>query len=330
MPEKCQCRRRADATIAFLLLLPFGMVGCGGADGPGSGGADVGVADSAMVEGLELVSPLGRELHARSDTQGRILAADATLAEDPDNVELIIAAGIARSSVWQYRDAIHLYDRAAQLAPENPWVFRHRGHRYISTRRFVDAVADLERAVTLDSLSFDILYHLGLARYLAGDFDGASREYRRCFRHANNPELLQLEASGELGEGYRSCMTLAVDEDTRVAITDWLYRALRRSGHHDEAAQLLESITEGMDVSDNLSYYEALLFYKGLRTEEQILDRSLLSGNQLQTIGYGVGNWYLVEGDTARAHALFQEIVEGEEWPAFGFIAAETELARAR
>ncbi|MEX2527220.1 MAG: tetratricopeptide repeat protein [Gemmatimonadota bacterium] len=322
MPEKRQFPRRVNVAFAFLVVLPFGLLGCGGSDVP---------APEAGGDGsLELVSPLGRELHSQTETQGRILAADAALAEDPDNVDLLIAAGIARAGVWQYNDAIAMYDRAAQLAPENPWVFRHRGHRYISTRRFVDAVADLERAAALDSLSFDILYHLGLARYLAGDFDGAAREYRRCFRHATTPALLELEASGELGEGYRSCMSLAVDDDTRVAITDWLYRAQRRSGHHEEAAQLLESVTEGMDVSDNLSYYQALLFYKGLRTEEEILDRSLLSGNQLQTMGYGVGNWHLVEGDTARAHALFREIVEGEEWPAFGFIAAETELARAR
>jgi hypothetical protein len=45
---------------------------------------------------------------------------------------------------------------------------------------------------------------------------------------------------------------------------------------------------------------------------------------------YGVGNWYLVRGDTVRARDWFKRAVASGGWPAFGFLAAEAELARLR
>jgi hypothetical protein len=46
------------------------------------------------------------------------------------------------------------------------------------------------------------------------------------------------------------------------------------------------------------------------------------------TLSFGLGNWYLVKGDTTRARALFQRSIASGGWPAFGFIASEAELAR--
>ena len=46
------------------------------------------------------------------------------------------------------------------------------------------------------------------------------------------------------------------------------------------------------------------------------------------TVGYGIGNWHLYNGRPAQARQVFQNIVAGKEWAAFGFISAEAELAR--
>jgi len=46
------------------------------------------------------------------------------------------------------------------------------------------------------------------------------------------------------------------------------------------------------------------------------------------TLSYGLGNWYLLKGDTARARAAFERAVASGGWPAFGFIAAEQDLRR--
>jgi hypothetical protein len=43
-----------------------------------------------------------------------------------------------------------------------------------------------------------------------------------------------------------------------------------------------------------------------------------------------VGNWYLVNGDTQMAQQIFERVLAGRSWSAFGYIAAEAELARMR
>ena len=45
---------------------------------------------------------------------------------------------------------------------------------------------------------------------------------------------------------------------------------------------------------------------------------------------YGVGAWYLVNGRDADARRVFDQILAGTDWPSFGFLAAEAEVARAR
>ncbi len=48
----------------------------------------------------------------------------------------------------------------------------------------------------------------------------------------------------------------------------------------------------------------------------------------IATQGYGVGNYYYVTGDREQARRVFERVVSGAGWNAFGFIAAEAELAR--
>ena len=51
---------------------------------------------------------------------------------------------------------------------------------------------------------------------------------------------------------------------------------------------------------------------------------------QQTTLAYGIGNWHLVRGDTARAREWFERSVRSGGWPAFGFIVSEAELRRLR
>ena len=50
----------------------------------------------------------------------------------------------------------------------------------------------------------------------------------------------------------------------------------------------------------------------------------------METVGFGVANWMIVQGDTAGAVALLEELVQDPWWPGFGRLAAEAELARQR
>jgi hypothetical protein len=68
--------------------------------------------------------------------------------------------------------------------------------------------------------------------------------------------------------------------------------------------------------------------YKGHVAPEELLDVETANELDLATLGYGLGNWYLYNGDIKRAEAVFRRVTSGPYWPAFGFIAAEVELAR--
>jgi tetratricopeptide (TPR) repeat protein len=259
---------------------------------------------------------------ARADSDGAIAKADAALAADPRNVELILAAARARDVALQFHAAIDVYTRGLAIAPDDVRLLRFRGHRYISIRRFDLAVADLRKAVAIAPSSFDVTYHLGLAHYLRGEFGEAARIYRSC-----------LEATTDrapLPQGWRSCTTTRATDNDRVAVTDWLYRALRRAGRHEEANALLPAITSTMKVGENEAYYTALRFYGGAVAEDAAMTPVTKNENRLVTVGYGVATFHLAGGNESRACVLLQRIADEPNWNAFGVIAAEVDLAERR
>jgi tetratricopeptide (TPR) repeat protein len=268
----------------------------------------------------ELTTLLGKPVFARADADGAIAKADAALAADPKNVDLLLAAARTRDAALQFHAAIELYGRGLALAPRDVRLLRFRGHRYISVRRFDLAAADLEQAVALAPSSFDVTYHLGLAHYLRGDYEAAARVYRSC---------LDAKVPGPLPAGWRSCTTTRDTANDRVAVTDWLYRSLRRAGRHDEARALLAPFTAGLTVGENEAYYTALRFYRGDIDEAAALTATTKNENRLVTIGYGLAVHAGANGDGERACDLLQRIAAEPNWNAFGVIAAEADLARS-
>ena len=277
---------------------------------------------------VEARSLLGEPLYAREDTKGVIAMVDAELATNPNDIELLLTAGAIRGELWHYNAAIEVYTKALQMTPDDWRPYRHRGHRYISTRRFDEAAADLEKARQLSMFSFDVSFHLGLTYYLQGRFSEAAEEFGRCMALAEDPAALAMEVSGDLGENFRSCMFIARNLTTQILITDWMYRALRRADRDTEAAELLETIAPDLSMDTEPSHYLNLLFYKGVRSEEEIMNVTKIPNYRFETLAYGVANHRLVEGNTEQAVELLTIIAQDERWPGFGRIAAEADLAR--
>ena len=247
-------------------------------------------------------SPAGVTYRSLADT-GAIAAAEAALSGDPDNVELILALGLAQAGRQQYREAIATFTKGIALAPDDPVLYRWRGHRYLSVRELDSARADLERGLLLDSLCYGCLYHLGIVRYVTGDYDGAAAAFARALPIAPNP-----------GE--------------RAGSIDWSWMALSRAGRAPEAKAMVEGHADSLPEGN--SYTRRLSLYRGEIDPALVVTPADTSGTDLATLSYGVGNWYLVHGDTTRARAWFGRAVQSGGWPAFGFIAAEAELRRLR
>jgi tetratricopeptide (TPR) repeat protein len=330
-------RLTRKGALALLLAAALVVAGCGGGV---DGGEDAGTAGAALIlpddaQGPEVTSLIGVPLYRpvlpddrRAELQANLDAAAAAYRAAPDDEESIIWYGRRLAYLSRYNDAIAVYSRGLELHEGSYKLLRHRGHRYITTRQLDAAVADLQRAaelaadapveiepdgapnaldIPLSNVHFNIWYHLALAHYLRGDFEAARDAWLTCMRYADNDDLL-------------------------VATTDWLYMSHRRLGEDAEAAALLEPISGDMEIIENDSYLRRLLMYKGEIAPEELLDLRAESDPDIAlniaTQGYGVGNWYLVNGDEQAARDVFERIVEGTSWAAFGYIAAEAELAR--
>lgn len=131
----------------------------------------------------------------------------------------------------------------------------------------------------------------------------------------------------DLLPAWLECLEVSANDDMQVATRDWLYMTYRRLGRDGEAARVLEPVHADMEILENHAYHQRLLMYKGEIDPDSLLDVDSDDPVQVATYGYGVGNWHLYNGDTTRASEIFRRILERPNWAAFGYIAAEAELA---
>ncbi|MGE5743462.1 MAG: hypothetical protein ACM368_05990, partial [Gemmatimonadota bacterium] len=76
------------------------------------------------------------------------------------------------------------------------------------------------------------------------------------------------------------------------------------------------------------AYAQRLRLYRGEIGPEAVITPADTEDIAVATLSYGLGNWYLVRGDTTQARAWFERSVTSGGWPAFGFIVSEIELRR--
>lgn len=288
------------------------------------------LTDDKPVIGLDgrIFSAPEPSAKAKTRLDSNLAVAQKNFDENP-SAENYIWLGRRQAYLYHYSGAIRTFSEGIEKFPESYKLFRHRGHRYITTREFDKALADLQQAAALmprapeiepdgqpnrinkplSTTQFNVWYHLGLAHYLKGDFESASKAYAECMKVSNNDDLI-------------------------CATADWLYMTYQKIGMKDEAQKILDRIpADTMNIVENDSYYLRLQMYKGLIPPDDLLKVSAENEDvdlALATQGYGVGNWYLAKGDTARAVEIFRQVVNGKHFAAFGFIAAEAELHRLR
>lgn len=324
-------RRRSSPFLSLTVALGVPLVAGCAADGGPDGSMMDGVP---LPPGVEAISFLGDTLRSAELPpevlevyQARYDEAAAELADNPEDVDALIWMGRRTAYLGQYREAIDTYTHALSLHPGDARLYRHRGHRYLTVREPDNAIADFRRALELtegepdqvepdglpnamniptSTLQFNIWYHLALGHYVQGELE-------------------------EAAEAQRGCLDVAVHPDSVVACSYWLYMTLIRLGEEEEANEVLAEIHEDMEIIESTAYLNLLLLFKGERSIEDVVgpagtDVSL----QSTTTAYGVGVWHLLNGRTEAAHEAWERILEGRsQWAAFGYIAAEGELARS-
>jgi tetratricopeptide (TPR) repeat protein len=232
---------------------------------------------------------------------GSVRRAQAAVSADPRNVALIIQLGTAMAGPRQFREAIETFTRGLEIDPDNAMLYRWRGHRYLSVREYDRAIADFMRGLSLDPDNYGIWYHLGVWRFIHGDFVAAAAAFARAQRIA--PDAGELAGS-----------------------VDWRWMSLARAGRLAAADSLLRGRPDSLQTSN--AYRQRLRLYRGEIGPEAVITAADTGDVTVATLSYGLGNWYLVRGDTVRARDWFERAITSGGWPAFGFMAAEADLRR--
>ncbi|NHJ46960.1 MAG: hypothetical protein FK733_04150 [Asgard group archaeon] len=247
--------------------------------------------------------------------------------KDTTNAENLIWLGRRVAYLGRFRDAISIFTRGIKEFPNDARMYRHRGHRFITLRLFKLAVEDFTKAsqlikdtkdetepdgmpnargIPVSSLHSNIWYHLGLAHYLNDDYSNALIAYKKCMKIS------------KLADNY-------------VSTGHWMYMTLRLLDKEKEANEILENVTDDMDIIENHQYYDCLLMYKGKIDPEELLEKARQQGGfALATVGYGIANWYYYNKQEAKAIELFNEIMKLKNWASFGYIAAENDLKKIK
>jgi tetratricopeptide (TPR) repeat protein len=244
---------------------------------------------------------------------------------DSSNADHIIWYGRRLAYLARYDEAIAIFSKGISLHPTDARMYRHRGHRYLTTRCYDKAIADFEKAVELikgkkdqiepdgipnakntptSSLQSNIWYHLGLAYFLKREYTKAEEAYKNCLKVSNNPDMY-------------------------VATANWYYITLWKLEKVAKANALLKKISKKTKLIENTDYQTILLIYKGEQNPAEIRTKFLDDTSPLSnaTIGFGLANYYLSIGHAAEGVDLLGRVIDGPQWASFGYMAAETMLA---
>jgi len=270
---------------------------------------------------IETVTLLGDTLMSPEIKEGKSLdqfkLAQNNYFRDQENPEMLIWYGRRVAYLGYFKEAIKIYTLGIEKFPYDARFYRHRGHRYISTRQYDNAINDFKRAlelvdgkedqiepdglpnsknIPLSTLHGNIWYHLGLAYYLKNDMNNAAKSFSdRSVTHKF--------------------------DDNIVSSAHWLYMIYRRQNKIEQSNSIVENISKDMDIIENMSYHQTSLFHKGLIKESEInIDEVAL---------YSIANWYIYEkNDTLKAKDYFKELLDTGNPFSFAYIAAESDWKR--
>ena len=273
------------------------------------------------IQTIETITVLGDTLHSPEIKDGKSFdqfkSAKTTYFDDQNNAEALIWYGRRTAYLGYFQEAIKLFTLGIKNHPNDARFYRHRGHRYISTRQYDKAISDFKKAVLLidgkenqsepdglpnpkniplSTLHGNIWYHLGLAYYLKNDMENALNSF-------NNRSVTHKY------------------DDNIVSGGHWLYMINRRLGKIGEANTVVNKVHKDMDIIENMSYHQSCLFYKGeLQESEMKMDEVAL---------YTLANWYVYEkNDTIKAKEYYQNLLEKGNPYSFAYIAGESDWNR--
>jgi tetratricopeptide (TPR) repeat protein len=253
------------------------------------------------------------EVRARLEEDLAIARAQFEVA--PEREDSFIWLGRRLGYLTRWEEAIEVFTRGLGLHPESYKLYRFRARHRARNRQLDLAIEDYRRAAELiagqqDSFEPDgiinarnqflgtyksnIYYYLGQTSYAVGDYETTVSEMTRSALEPLGPS-----------------------EDRKVSTAYWLYLAHRKLGQEEQARAAVAEVADDWEMIENLTYYQAVLYFKGLRTEEELLPE----GDSI--IKFAIAMEKSFRGEQEAAEQMWLDIVNAS---AQGFWPAEAEL----
>ncbi len=132
---------------------------------------------------------------------------EASLALDPQNLDLLVKLGNAYFDTNEPRRSIEYYERALEIKPDMPYVQADCGAMYRQIGQPDKAIELFRKAIELDPDLAQAYFNLGaVLRTEKNDPKGAAEAWRKYLELTPNPdpqirELLRGEIEAALGDG---------------------------------------------------------------------------------------------------------------------------------
>ncbi len=283
--------------------------------------------NSKVEKALQAYSLSGKPLYATSPEPKVLAKSDSIINSISSKHELtendFIDIGKQLVATARYKEAVDNYTEGLKKFPDSFKLLRLRGHRYLTLRKLDLVVKDLLKARTLiksqpdswevdangkntDTYQHQIEYHLGVYYFLKASYKEAVAAFEKSLKEAHQGNEI-------------------------VGTTDWLYNSYQRNGQKKEAEKLLTTISPDFKADQDQAYFRRILLYKGIIKPNELVDETMLPEKmnvQDVTKLYGLANWYGYQDNKQKAKELYSKIVQSSSWPAFAYLASETELLK--
>ncbi len=183
--------------------------------------------------------------HARA---GRVAPAEASyraiLASTPDNAESLNFVGVCAMARGELADAQRMLERAAELEPEQPEIWKSLGLVHLGADRATDALAAFDRALQFDPQHLVVRLHRGAAlERLGRTYDAVANYYGAIIAAQNQGQWL---SDATTAPGLRVAVKHAmrsVNENRRRLFLDLLAPLRQQHG-----ADALRRVEQGLAI----------------------------------------------------------------------------------
>jgi TolB-like protein/Flp pilus assembly protein TadD len=229
---------------------------------------------------------------------------ETAVALDPDSVEGIAVTGLYHLKRFRYAAAEEWLDRAIALNPNYALAYLWRSETAQEQQRYLDMLADKEKAYVLDPMSLEISAQLAFDYRSFWRPRDAERIINRMFElHPGHPlaynaALSNLSAHGRNGEAALLVEKAREEHPDDGNFKSWQAWMLTYLGLFDEA----EAVGD-----DEVSYWLAL-YSNRMESAKSIIDRKLAEERPREWLSYA--RRYFHQEGGAEGMAKFRQLLE--------------------